>query len=94
MGRCRARARPTPTAGSRSGAAGASDQEFLSGRTLNNAGAATLAGSNTTGYGLYLAAGATFDNKPGASFAFTTDAVDSRARRHPGTAAPSSTRGR
>jgi len=55
------------------GAAGASDQESLSGRALNNFAAATLAGANSS-YGLRLDLGATFDNKPGASFNFTTDA--------------------
>ena len=49
---------------------------------------------NTTGYGLYLAAGATFDNKPGASLRLHHRRVDPRARRHTRTAAPSSTRGR
>src|SRR5205814_10556039 len=55
------------------GAAGATDLEFLSGRTLNNAAAATLAAFNSS-YGLYLSSGAVFDNKPGASFTILTDA--------------------
>ena len=55
------------------GAAGTTDQETLDGRTLNNFGAATLAAVNVS-YGLLLSSGATFDNKPGASFTFTTDA--------------------
>ncbi len=49
------------------------DQEFLDQRTLQNAGAATLAGYNS-GYGLDLSSGATFDNQAGGSFAFITDA--------------------
>ncbi len=49
--------------------------ESLSGATLNNAGSATLAGKNSIiNYGLLLASGATFDNLPGASFTFQTDA--------------------
>src|SRR5205814_2122890 len=55
------------------GAAAATDLEFLSGRTLNNAAAATLAALNSS-YGLWLASGAIFDNKPGASFTLLTDA--------------------
>ncbi len=50
------------------------DQEFLDQRTLDNAGAATLAGYSS-GYGLYVSSGATIDNETGASFAFITDAV-------------------
>ena len=50
------------------------NQEFLDQRTIDNAGAATLAGYSS-GYGLYLSSGATIDNEAGASFAFITDAV-------------------
>ena len=49
------------------------DQEFLDQRTLDNAGAATLAGFSSS-YGLYLSSGATIDNEAGATFAFATDA--------------------
>src|SRR5262249_16382678 len=55
------------------GAAGANTQLFLSTRTLNNAGAATLAATSVD-FGLYLASGATLDNEQGGSFAFATDA--------------------
>jgi adhesin HecA-like repeat protein len=48
-------------------------QESLSGRTLDNAGTATLA-CHYTGQGLTLSNGATLDNQNGASFTFTTDA--------------------
>jgi YD repeat-containing protein len=47
--------------------------EDLTGRTLNNAGAATLAAEGSSS-GLFLSSGATFDNKPGASFTNLTDA--------------------
>jgi Bacterial Ig-like domain (group 3) len=49
------------------------DQEILDQRTLENAGAATLAGY-AANYGMALLDGATFDNRAGASFAFVTDA--------------------
>ena len=56
------------------GDAGAASQMFLDGRTLMNAGAATLSESAANGsYGLFLGSGATFDNAAGASFAFATD---------------------
>jgi len=57
------------------GSASASDNEFLNGATLDNAGSATLAVLNgNTNYGLYLENSALFDNLPGASFTFQTDA--------------------
>jgi len=54
------------------GVAATGDNVVLNARTLNNAGAATLA--DAAGYGLYLSSGATFNNLAGATFAFTTDA--------------------
>ncbi|MFI5456725.1 MAG: hypothetical protein ACHRXM_14860, partial [Isosphaerales bacterium] len=57
------------------GGVGANDQMFLTGRTLNNAGAATLSENTAnTSYGLLLGSGAAFDNEAGASFAFATGA--------------------
>ena len=48
--------------------------ETLSGRTLNNAGAATVSYfAPQGGSSLTLSSGATFDNKAGATFAFITD---------------------
>ncbi len=52
----------------------AGDQEILDQRTLENAGAATLAGY-ASNYGMAFLDGATFDNLAGASFAFVTDAL-------------------
>src|SRR6202034_2566680 len=49
------------------------DQEFLNGATLDNAGTATLAASNSN-YGLYLSNGALFDNQNGAGFTLETNA--------------------
>ncbi|MFI5460469.1 MAG: hypothetical protein ACHRXM_34060, partial [Isosphaerales bacterium] len=51
------------------GDANADDQMFLSARTLNNGGAATLASADPS-YGLYLDSGATVDNESGATFNF------------------------
>ncbi len=56
------------------GSDNAAYQEFLDGRTLNNAGAATLAFNPNDGGALYFLDGATFNNKTGASFTFITDA--------------------
>jgi hypothetical protein len=55
-----------------SATAGLAD-EILSGRTLNNAGVATLSSPNDS-YGLYLTGGATLDNAPGSTFNIETDA--------------------
>ena len=76
------------------GAAGASDQEFLSGRTLNNAGAATLAGSqpHATACTSPRAPRSTTSRAPASPSPPTRSILEQR--RHPGTAAPSSTRGR
>ena len=46
----------------------------LSGRTLNNTGAATLA-AGAAHWGLIVSSGGTFHNLPGASLAFVTDAA-------------------
>jgi trimeric autotransporter adhesin len=51
------------------GASGTSDQMLLDQRTLNNAGAATLDGTQ----GLFLSTGATFDNESGASLDLLAD---------------------
>jgi len=57
------------------GSASAFATEFLNGATLDNAGSATLAVENgNTSYGLNLQNSALFDNLPGASFTFQTDA--------------------
>jgi autotransporter-associated beta strand protein len=63
-------------------AANTSYYEYLSGRILNNAGTATLFSSNAGG-GLYLSNGATLDNRPGASFAFATDAASAAMAARP-----------
>ncbi len=54
-------------------AASTSYYEYLSGRTLDNTGAATLS-SDYAGQGLYLSFGAKLDNQAGATFTFATDA--------------------
>lgn len=51
----------------------ANASQTVSGRTLNNAGAATLA-SQSPGYGLSVSDGATLNNASGASFTFIADA--------------------
>ena len=56
-----------------SSTAGTIDDEILSGRTLENAGVATLS-SLDDGDGLYLNGGATLENQTGASFSIATDA--------------------
>ena len=54
---------------------GSNEQMFLDQRTLNNAGDATFADAYPVyPYGLFMSSGATFDNQPGASFAFISDA--------------------
>lgn len=57
------------------GSASALDTETLAATTLDNAGSTTLAVLNgNAGYGLNMTNGALFDNLPGASFTFQTDA--------------------
>src|SRR5271166_2288772 len=55
---------------------GGNFQDFLTQRTLNNAGAAVIERTPTGSYtNLYLTSGALFDNQPGASFAFANDST-------------------
>ena len=50
--------------------------DFLTQRTLNNAGSAVIERTPTGSYTyLYLSSGALFDNQPGASFAFANDST-------------------